>query len=100
MMGSSVGTGMEDDSHCSLEGLCGRESSNSDRRMPKKLSSSLEAYAVWKLSTRKLTWGKQVKKKSEIIPTQQILCMVKHSSRRKNQNWKNSIQFRIFKKMA
>jgi hypothetical protein len=81
MMGSSAGTGMEEDSHCPVEGLCRGASSNSDWTMPKKLSSSLEAYAVWNLSGRRFTWGKQVKKRSKIIPTQQILCMVKNSSR-------------------
>jgi hypothetical protein len=49
--------------------------------MSKELSSSVEANAVWTLSGRRFKWGKQVKKRSKIIPTRQILCMVKDSSR-------------------
>jgi hypothetical protein len=63
--------------------LCGGESSNSNRTMSKELSSASEANAVWNLSGRRFKWGKQAKKRSKIIPTRQILCMVKNSARRK-----------------
>jgi len=81
MTGSSVRTGMDEDSHCSAEELCRGESSNSDRTMSEERSSSLKANAVWNLSGRRFKWGKQVKKRSKVVPTQQILCMVKDSSR-------------------
>jgi hypothetical protein len=49
--------------------------------MSGELSSASEANAVSNLSGRRFRWGRQVKKRSKIIPTPQILYMVKDSSR-------------------